>query len=61
VVLAAACLIFSLLNGRTMYNTLTGNMILRNKPDIVWDKSGSGNHLKPNNCKTSKPGRLCNG
>ena len=44
-----------------MYNTLTGNMILRNKPDIVWDKSGSGNHLKPNNCKTSKPGRLCNG
>jgi hypothetical protein len=42
-------------------NTVTGNTILRNKPDIYWDKSGSGNHLKPNNCKTSKPGRLCKG
>jgi nitrous oxidase accessory protein NosD len=42
-------------------NTLTGNTILRNKPDIFWDKSGSGNRLKPNNCKTSKPGRLCEG
>jgi parallel beta-helix repeat protein len=42
-------------------NTVTGNMILRNKPDIFWDKSGSGNRLKPNNCKTSKPGRLCKG
>jgi parallel beta-helix repeat protein len=40
-------------------NTLTGNTILRNKPDIFWDKSGSGNRLKPNDCKTSKPGRLC--
>ena len=40
-------------------NTVTGNTILRNKPDILWDKSGSGNLLKPNNCKTSKPGRLC--
>jgi len=42
-------------------NTVTGNTILRNKPDILWDKSGSGNRLKPNNCKTSKPGRLCEG
>jgi nitrous oxidase accessory protein NosD len=42
-------------------NTITGNTILRNKPDIFWDKSGSGNSLKPNNCKTSKPGRLCKG
>ena len=42
-------------------NTLTGNTILRNKPDILWDKSGSGNRLKPNDCKTSKPGRLCGG
>jgi nitrous oxidase accessory protein NosD len=40
-------------------NTITGNTILRNKPDIFWDKSGSGNRLKPNNCKTSKPGSLC--
>jgi parallel beta-helix repeat protein len=42
-------------------NTLTDNTILRNKPDIYWDKSGSGNRFKPNNCKTSKPGRLCKG
>jgi hypothetical protein len=42
-------------------NTVTGNTILRNKPDILWDKSGSGNRLKPNNCKTSKPGSLCKG
>jgi parallel beta-helix repeat protein len=40
-------------------NTVSGNTILRNKPDIYWDKSGSGNRFKPNNCKTSKPGRLC--
>jgi nitrous oxidase accessory protein NosD len=42
-------------------NTLVGNTILRNKPDILWDKSGSGNRLSPNNCKTSKPGGLCKG
>ena len=42
-------------------NTLVGNTILRNKPDILWDKSGSGNRLAPNNCKTSKPGGLCTG
>ena len=42
-------------------NTVSGNTILRNKPDIVWDKSGSGNRLKPNDCKTSRPARLCKG
>ena len=42
-------------------NTVSGNTILRNKPDIVWDKSGSGNRLKPNDCNTSKPARLCKG
>jgi nitrous oxidase accessory protein NosD len=42
-------------------NTVTGNTIHRNKPDIFWDKRGSGNRLKPNDCKTSKPGRLCKG
>jgi parallel beta-helix repeat protein len=42
-------------------NTVVGNTILRNKPDIFWDKSGSGNRLEPNICKTSKPGRLCKG
>ena len=40
-------------------NTVVRNKILRNKPDIFWDKSGSGNRLAPNNCKTSKPGGLC--
>ena len=42
-------------------NTIISNTILRNKPDIFWDKSGSGNRFKPNDCKTSKPGRLCEG
>ena len=42
-------------------NTVVGNTILRNKPDIFWDKSGSGNRFEPNNCKTSKPGGLCKG
>jgi parallel beta-helix repeat protein len=42
-------------------NTVTNNTIHKNKPDILWDKSGSGNRLKPNDCKTSKPGRLCKG
>jgi parallel beta-helix repeat protein len=42
-------------------NTVTSNTILRNKPDIFWDKSGSGNRFKPNDCKTSKPGSLCKG
>jgi hypothetical protein len=42
-------------------NTLVGNTILRNKPDILWDKSGPGNRLAPNNCKTSKPGGVCTG
>jgi hypothetical protein len=40
-------------------NTVTGNTILRNEPDIFWDKSGSGNRFKPNDCKTSKPEGLC--
>ena len=42
-------------------NTVVGNTILRNKPDIFWDKSGSGNRLRPNDCKTSTPRRLCEG
>jgi nitrous oxidase accessory protein NosD len=42
-------------------NTVVDNKILRNKPDIFWDKSGSGNRLRPNNCKASKPGGLCKG
>ena len=41
-------------------NTVTGNNFGRNKPDIFWDGSGAGNVLRPNNCDTSVPTRLCN-
>ena len=40
-------------------NTVTGNNFGRNKPDIFWDGTGSGNVLRPNNCNTSVPARLC--
>jgi parallel beta-helix repeat protein len=41
-------------------NTVTGNNFGRNKPDIYWDGTGTGNVLRPNNCNTSVPARLCN-
>jgi hypothetical protein len=41
-------------------NSVTGNHFGHNKPDIFWDKSGTGNVLRPNNCDTSVPSRLCN-
>jgi parallel beta-helix repeat protein len=41
-------------------NTVTGNHFGRNKPDIFWDKSGSGNSFVGNLCNTSVPSRLCN-
>jgi parallel beta-helix repeat protein len=41
-------------------NTVTANNFGRNKPDIYWDGSGTGNVLRPNNCDTSVPSRLCN-
>src|SRR5215203_5493962 len=41
-------------------NTVTGNNFGRNKPDIFWDGTGTGNVLRPNNCDTSVPSRLCN-
>jgi nitrous oxidase accessory protein NosD len=40
-------------------NTVIGNMILRNEPDIFWDESGSGNRFVPNNCETSVPEGFC--
>jgi hypothetical protein len=40
-------------------NSVVGNTILRNKPDIFWDEAGSGNRFVGNECKTSKPSRLC--
>ena len=41
-------------------NSVTGNHFGRNKPDIFWDKSGSGNSFVGNLCDTSVPSSLCN-
>src|SRR5215217_2913666 len=40
-------------------NSVIGNHFGRNKPDIFWDKSGSGNRFVGNHCNTSVPSRLC--
>jgi hypothetical protein len=40
-------------------NTVVGNTILRNEPDIFWDETGTGNRFEPNNCETSVPEGLC--
>jgi nitrous oxidase accessory protein NosD len=41
-------------------NSVIGNHFGRNKPDIFWDESGSGNSFLGNLCDTSVPSRLCN-
>jgi parallel beta-helix repeat protein len=41
-------------------NSIIGNHFGRNKPDIFWDKSGSGNRFVGNLCNSSVPSRLCN-
>jgi parallel beta-helix repeat protein len=41
-------------------NSVTGNTFGPNKPDIYWDKSGSGNSFVGNLCNTSVPSSLCN-
>ena len=41
-------------------NSVTGNTFGRNKPDIYWDGSGSGNSFLGNLCDTSVPTSLCN-
>ena len=41
-------------------NSVTGNHFGRNKPDIFWDESGSGNRFLGNLCDTSVPRSLCN-
>jgi hypothetical protein len=41
-------------------NSIIGNHFGRNKPDIFYDKSGSGNRFIGNLCNTSVPSRLCN-
>jgi parallel beta-helix repeat protein len=41
-------------------NSVIGNHFGRNKPDIFWDGSGSGNRFVGNLCNSSVPTRLCN-
>jgi len=41
-------------------NSVIGNTFGRNKPDIFWDDSGSGNRFLGNLCDSSVPSRLCN-
>jgi hypothetical protein len=41
-------------------NSVIANHFGRNKPDIFWDKSGSGNRFLGNLCDTSVPSTLCN-
>ena len=41
-------------------NSVIGNTFGRNKPDIFWDGSGTGNRFVGNICNMSVPTRLCN-
>jgi parallel beta-helix repeat protein len=41
-------------------NSVIGNHFGRNKPDIYWDKSGTGNSFVGNLCDSSVPTSLCN-
>ena len=41
-------------------NSVIVNHFGRNKPDIFWDESGSGNRFVGNLCNTSVPSSLCN-
>jgi parallel beta-helix repeat protein len=41
-------------------NSVIGNHFGRNKPDIFWDETGSGNRFLGNLCDKSVPSRLCN-
>jgi parallel beta-helix repeat protein len=45
---------------KPMNNTVIGNHFGRNKPDIFWDDSGSGNRFVGNLCNSSVPSSLCN-
>src|SRR5215217_2493197 len=45
---------------KPMNNSVTGNHFGHNKPDIFWDKSGSGNRFLGNLCNSSVPSSLCN-
>ena len=41
-------------------NSVIGNHFGRNRPDIFWDESGTGNRIFGNLCNSSVPSRLCN-
>jgi len=41
-------------------NSVVANDFGRNKPDIFYDGSGSGNFFRANHCNSSVPTRLCN-
>jgi parallel beta-helix repeat protein len=41
-------------------NSVVANHFGRNKPDIFYDGSGTGNVFRANDCDTSVPARLCN-
>ena len=43
------------------FNSITGNTILHNSPDLFWDSRGIGNVFKPNKCNSSFPSGLCGG
>src|SRR5215211_7474939 len=45
---------------KPMNNSVIGNLFGRNKPDIFWDESGSGNRFVGNLCNSSVPSSLCN-
>jgi nitrous oxidase accessory protein NosD len=45
---------------KPMNNSVIANHFGRNKPDIFWDDSGSGNRFVGNLCNTSVPSSLCN-
>src|SRR5262249_51916260 len=40
-------------------NRIHGNRILRNDPDLFWDQTGSGQHLRGDVCPASTPAGLC--
>jgi hypothetical protein len=44
---------------KPMNNSVIGNHFGRNKPDIFWDGSGTGNVFRANYCNSSVPKRLC--
>jgi parallel beta-helix repeat protein len=41
-------------------NSIVANNFGRNKPDIFYDESGTGNRFRANNCNKSIPAGLCN-